>query len=131
MCIRDRSRDSVRPPFIAVPSSSAVMLVGTVTSAWAFSAREICLSLIHISVVPIMQTNSRDRVSITQRRLHFILLIDTSNSVSYTHLDVYKRQRLRCMEATSDATSCRLLSAVIVCCRSVSYTHLDVYKRQA
>ena len=35
------------------------------------------------AVVPIMQTNSRDRVSITQRRLHFILLIDTSNSCCY------------------------------------------------
>ena len=44
------------------------------------------------------------------------------DTVSYTHLDVYKRQCLAC-----------------VCCKiarfgalmSVSYTHLDVYKRQA
>ena len=30
------------------------------------------------AVVPIMQTSSRDSGSIIQRRLHFILLIDTS-----------------------------------------------------
>ena len=44
-----------------------------------------------------------------------------SNPVSYTHLDVYKRQvlpvELRPMIVLDDVTS-------------VSYTHLDVYKRQ-
>ena len=40
-------------------------------------------------------------------------------SVSYTHLDVYKRQRYRTRhEVGGDATA------------TVSYTHLDVYKRQ-
>ena len=50
--------------------------------------------------------------------------------VSYTHLDVYKRQslyntcfKLPSAERTYDSTS-------TFCCETVSYTHLDVYKRQ-
>ena len=64
-------------------------------------------------------------------------------SVSYTHLDVYKRQALLFSQASHDAVAftgeahdsfgcfCNLLikpgSVNLV---SVSYTHLDVYKRQ-
>ena len=44
--------------------------------------------------------------------------ISVQEPVSYTHLDVYKRQA-------------SMLSAFLsACCYSVSYTHLDVYKRQ-
>ena len=43
-------------------------------------------------------------------------------TVSYTHLDVYKRQE----ERSSDAAQV----SVVVGVRAVSYTHLDVYKRQ-
>ena len=50
--------------------------------------------------------------------------------VSYTHLDVYKRQVLQheeqAGEADGDAHAGQLLVGVI----PVSYTHLDVYKRQ-
>ena len=46
----------------------------------------------------------------------------TLRSVSYTHLDVYRRQPLTMASAGV---------ASMVASRSVSYTHLDVYKRQA
>ena len=46
-------------------------------------------------------------------------------SVSYTHLDVYKRQELHRLITSAIAPEA---SAVIT---AVSYTHLDVYKRQA
>ena len=45
------------------------------------------------------------------------------NAVSYTHLDVYKRQLLKALPGMMSPSS--QLGAV-----SVSYTHLDVYKRQ-
>ena len=45
--------------------------------------------------------------------------------VSYTHLDVYKRQRLHLPQRRPDAAGGRVLSHI-----PVSYTHLDVYKRQ-
>ena len=44
----------------------------------------------------------------------------SSRSVSYTHLDVYKRQPWKTMS----------VKTVQRCSTSVSYTHLDVYKRQ-
>ena len=60
---------------------------------------------------------------------------DTPNSVSYTHLDVYKRQPSHTREMTiSDApaaVSQPSKSAGTDGMASVSYTHLDVYKRQA
>ena len=49
--------------------------------------------------------------------------------VSYTHLDVYKRQPFvvfRCKGHIADVAACCLL----VVLEPVSYTHLDVYKRQ-
>ena len=56
----------------------------------------------------------------------------TSIPVSYTHLDVYKRQALN-TDLVCDAinTAMRELFLQIVYGRTpVSYTHLDVYKRQ-
>ena len=48
----------------------------------------------------------------------------TDISVSYTHLDVYKRQILSCyFKLFVFILDFNVLSAV-------SYTHLDVYKRQ-
>ena len=61
----------------------------------------------------------------------------SSVSVSYTHLDVYKRQRLRRSGADhachSEEQRILLLQRHQLCPRTgaVSYTHLDVYKRQA
>ena len=43
-------------------------------------------------------------------------------SVSYTHLDVYKRQVLKFSKMSSGVPRCP---------SPVSYTHLDVYKRQS
>ena len=46
-------------------------------------------------------------------------------SVSYTHLDVYKRQIIICF--------CLCIRYLFICfatINTVSYTHLDVYKRQ-
>ena len=51
--------------------------------------------------------------------------------VSYTHLDVYKRQGLRVDVGRRDAG--RTAGETVVSLDgvvSVSYTHLDVYKRQ-
>ena len=66
-------------------------------------------------------------------------------AVSYTHLDVYKRQvqhdalhlafgnivvyRYRAV-ATKDVQLSPLIQGVVDGFRPVSYTHLDVYKRQ-
>ena len=47
---------------------------------------------------------------------------ETSRTVSYTHLDVYKRQETRREE--KEAMSTEDVE------EAVSYTHLDVYKRQ-
>ena len=53
----------------------------------------------------------------------------TSGPVSYTHLDVYKRQVFEVPEAEVEWVRHevpRLMAGVA----PVSYTHLDVYKRQ-
>ena len=47
--------------------------------------------------------------------------------VSYTHLDVYKRQDISCSVGVTFVETPRVIFDEI----SVSYTHLDVYKRQA
>ena len=52
-----------------------------------------------------------------------IVLPYTLHSVSYTHLDVYKRQR----HSILDSPFLRFHQLYI---GTVSYTHLDVYKRQ-
>ena len=58
-------------------------------------------------------------------------------SVSYTHLDVYKRQAQKCLKETESKD--RELKTIKGIVRNnnystnivaVSYTHLDVYKRQ-
>ena len=46
--------------------------------------------------------------------------------VSYTHLDVYKRQVL-----AADERALAVIDAFALGLEPVSYTHLDVYKRQA
>ena len=52
--------------------------------------------------------------------------------VSYTHLDVYKRQRKAVreyripFEISGDVPNAETVEAI----KAVSYTHLDVYKRQ-
>ena len=64
-----------------------------------------------------------------------------SRTVSYTHLDVYKRQDLACtcdirIAAESAKFACSFIKVGIVpgdggaWLLPVSYTHLDVYKRQ-
>ena len=61
----------------------------------------------------------------------------SSQSVSYTHLDVYKRQDLdRADRDPSTVTEARVehLKEKVETVKvqmPVSYTHLDVYKRQA
>ena len=66
------------------------------------------------------------------------LLLSCGIPVSYTHLDVYKRQTVDCdgPSAVSNnftgAGSVGFPSNVMIACtwNTVSYTHLDVYKRQ-
>ena len=48
-------------------------------------------------------------------------------TVSYTHLDVYKRQRVH-LRPQHNSPLMRHLTHMVL---PVSYTHLDVYKRQA
>ena len=63
-------------------------------------------------------------------------------SVSYTHLDVYKRQVQNDMDELVLQPAGQLIDILIVgikggfvhlgqCAQAVSYTHLDVYKRQS
>ena len=54
----------------------------------------------------------------------------TVGSVSYTHLDVYKRQTLDRMATKDPEHVNTFLSLAGICYMPVSYTHLDVYKRQ-
>ena len=61
--------------------------------------------------------------------------LQTLYSVSYTHLDVYKRQGLNVVTPVVSLTSLLRPSLLrtakpLLCPESVSYTHLDVYKRQ-
>ena len=50
--------------------------------------------------------------------------------VSYTHLDVYKRQLIDCMPSLGMITINALAAAdSVIIPTPVSYTHLDVYKR--
>ena len=54
--------------------------------------------------------------------------------VSYTHLDVYKRQVLpmrRVMDFLRSVDGLVMGTIFLVAVGPVSYTHLDVYKRQA
>ena len=72
-------------------------------------------------------------------RYPIIALVTCLTTVSYTHLDVYKRQALACgpgMGVSHEAlvlleNACQLeLPLVLDADAPVSYTHLDVYKRQ-
>ena len=78
----------------------------------------------------------------------FLLYYYYSKPVSYTHLDVYKRQAFifeicysciytsfDCIIPAVDVFVCAVdlifvFLWLIVCIKAVSYTHLDVYKRQ-
>ena len=53
-------------------------------------------------------------------------------AVSYTHLDVYKRQNLfrSRLFLCAPAAFCLCAALLCACSAPVSYTHLDVYKRQ-
>ena len=61
-------------------------------------------------------------------------------TVSYTHLDVYKRQnagsvvraikRLKCKERGDSVVELDNFKSTLQGYKAVSYTHLDVYKRQ-
>ena len=63
------------------------------------------------------------------------LMVHWYISVSYTHLDVYKRQ-VQCISVWSYVLSglcriyCNLNNLAYIHRVAVSYTHLDVYKRQ-
>ena len=71
---------------------------------------------------------------IRQRR--FLVQIHTA-TVSYTHLDVYKRQikykKRGAFQRPTQPNLCYFFLRLRMCrkTRPVSYTHLDVYKRQA
>ena len=78
-----------------------------------------------------------------QRRLHCVYLKflqrqrvkHTMCPVSYTHLDVYKRQAKGADAKEADAdvviqVAVPAQTTVELCSTAVSYTHLDVYKRQ-
>ena len=53
-------------------------------------------------------------------------------TVSYTHLDVYKRQDLciGCTQCTGICPEVFQMTGILAVAVPVSYTHLDVYKRQ-
>ena len=51
-------------------------------------------------------------------------------AVSYTHLDVYKRQYYTILASDGGNTLCYPQHLSLPTVAPVSYTHLDVYKRQ-
>ena len=55
----------------------------------------------------------------------------TITPVSYTHLDVYKRQSQHCAASQMPFSASTGAMPAYTACAAVSYTHLDVYKRQA
>ena len=59
-----------------------------------------------------------------------IITNKVNQAVSYTHLDVYKRQSLSYKAFYILIVILIALSSFLVCIIAVSYTHLDVYKRQ-
>ena len=61
---------------------------------------------------------------------HFPVGIYADAPVSYTHLDVYKRQPLGHDRAGLLDKAARMLHVPAGELEPVSYTHLDVYKRQ-
>ena len=63
---------------------------------------------------------------------HIIFRSNILHTVSYTHLDVYKRQHLRLTRWSTTLPFTKLSASLanIVTLEPVSYTHLDVYKRQ-
>ena len=58
-----------------------------------------------------------------------VLSVSSWESVSYTHLDVYKRQGIPSV-VYGLVGMILLVPAIRVAFDPVSYTHLDVYKRQ-
>ena len=64
--------------------------------------------------------------------------LNSTTPVSYTHLDVYKRQafafstilRAYSLNSGFSASPKQTAFAAMTCSSAVSYTHLDVYKRQ-
>ena len=59
---------------------------------------------------------------------HFFHYMRSNITVSYTHLDVYKRQGIEKLYKTVDTL--REFDPKYINITTVSYTHLDVYKRQ-
>ena len=51
-------------------------------------------------------------------------------TVSYTHLDVYKRQHEKMPVSFLNFKQGNSMTWLRIVCTPVSYTHLDVYKRQ-
>ena len=97
---------------MAFSRSLAIARLSTKASAPAFitARRTLCSSWTLMTIT--LSSGQRDRSSCNQSRV----------PVSYTHLDVYKRQR---MTSTSASINVCWISLI-----PVSYTHLDVYKRQ-
>ena len=57
-------------------------------------------------------------------------MIASKIPVSYTHLDVYKRQDLDCGHCADKIQNAVKKIDGVTSVSAVSYTHLDVYKRQ-
>ena len=64
--------------------------------------------------------------NITHRELHCKIQPKRQGPVSYTHLDVYKRQAMSFTAGAGFTRSNTGMGSSV----TVSYTHLDVYKRQ-
>ena len=82
------------------------------------------MSQIHKHTIP---ANIADRCLINPQQYEAMYQQSiNAPAVSYTHLDVYKRQGVNALSDLQKPRYIRLLR----CLTSVSYTHLDVYKRQ-
>ena len=103
----------------------------------------VIAGILLVAGIFLLEAGASDKSSGPVAELSFVVLKHDNGTVSYTHLDVYKRQKLAlpCASVLSSRPPRSCLSFLPTVCittpafrtgfpLSVSYTHLDVYKRQ-
>ena len=109
---------------VLVRSVKAVFAFYPVCTQVAVTRTDKMLSLpVHLNIITLSGGKVLKAVIFLTLKIRHVYIVIP---VSYTHLDVYKRQCCNRKHLTLSHISANLT----VCCRPVSYTHLDVYKRQ-
>ena len=95
------------------------------TVEWLALAEELAASGKQIVLSTLALIEAEAELSVLDRQIAHGGFWIEANAVSYTHLDVYKRQSDRTQDRQKERIDVRIIRR-----RAVSYTHLDVYKRQ-